>query len=81
MKYQPSTNQFRIETEPGNSVVLATYVQMDEMDSGNYLTKASDLPLYALNRCGPDPEDRIMEPMAIGESGAMLACPRTPARQ
>jgi hypothetical protein len=81
MNYEPSTNQFRIHSEPGNPVVLATYVQIDEMDSGNYLVKASDLPLYALIRCGPDPEDIVMEPMAIGESGAMLACSGPPARQ
>lgn len=81
MNYEPSTNQFRIHAAPGNPVVLATYVQIDEMDSGNYLAKASDLPLYALIRCGPDPEDIIMEPMAIGESGTMLTCPGAQARQ
>jgi len=73
MNYETSTNQFRIHAEPGNPVVLAIYVQIDEMESGNYIAKASDLPLYALIRCGPDPEEIIMEPMAIGESGAMLA--------
>jgi len=75
MNYEPSTNQFRIHADPGNPVVLATYVQVDEMESGNYLAKASDLPLYALIRCGPDPENIIMQSIAIGESGSMLACP------
>jgi len=81
MNYEPSTSQFRIHAEPGNPVVLAISLQIDEMDSGNYLATASDFPLYALIRCGLDPENTIMEPMAIGESVAMLACPGIPARQ
>jgi len=81
MNYEPSTGQFRIHAAPGNPAVLATYVQIDDMQSGNYLVKASDLPLYALIRCGPGPEDIFMEPMAIGDSGATLACPGTAARQ
>jgi hypothetical protein len=81
MNYEPSTNQFRIHASPGNPAVLATYVQIDDMEWGNYLVKASDLPLYALIRCGPGPEDIFMEPMAIGESGTMLPCPGTAARQ
>ena len=79
MNYEPSTNQFRIHAAPGNPAVLATYPEIDEMESGNYLVKASDLPLYALIRCGPDPDAIFMQPMVIGRSGSELTCPGTRA--
>jgi hypothetical protein len=79
--YEPSTGQFRIHASPGNSVVLANFGDVRKMESGAYVVKASDLPLHALISCGPDPDDIVMEPMAVGESGTMLACPGTPAKQ
>jgi hypothetical protein len=42
-----------------------------------YIVKASDLPFYALLRCGPGEGNLLMRPMARGEIGAMLACPGT----
>ena len=48
----------------------------------DYVSKVDDLPLHALIRCGPGPDDIVMESMAIGESGATLACPPgAPAKQ
>jgi hypothetical protein len=81
MNYEPSTGQFRIHAVPGNPVVLAVNKEVGTMEAGTYVVKASDLPLHALIWCGPDPDDIIMRQMAIGESGATLACPGTPAKQ
>ena len=79
--YEPATGQFRIHASPGNPVVMANITEVGSMWGGTYLVKAGDLPLYALISCGPGPDDIVMEPMATGESGIMLACPatRTPA--
>jgi len=79
MNYEPATGQFRIHAVPGNRVVLATYVEDEAMESGTYVLKASDLPLYALIRCGPEPGDIFMAPLALGESSATPACPATPS--
>ena len=79
--YEPSTGQFRIHALPGNPVVLANVGEVGAMSSGTYVVKAGDLPLHALISCGPDPGDIVMEPMAMGESGTMLTCPATPAKQ
>ncbi len=75
MNYEPSTGQFRIHAAPGNPVVLATYAEFTAMNSGTYVVKASDLPLYALIRCGPTPGDIFLRSMEAGDTGAMLACP------
>ena len=48
------------------------------MNSGEYSIKSGDLPLYALLRCGPSPEDIVMVPMSQGQTGAVLVCPRNP---
>jgi len=78
LNYEPSTGQFRIHAAPGNNVVLATYAEYYSMNAETYTMNARDLPLYALIRCGPDPSDLLMRPMAEGESGAMLGCSGSP---
>ncbi len=80
VNYEPATGQFRIHAVSGNGVVLATYVEDEAMESGTYVVKASDLPLYALIRCGPEPSDIYIVPLAIGEVSAKPACPGTSPR-
>jgi hypothetical protein len=80
MNYEPATGQFRIHAVPGNSVVLSTYVEFEAMESGTYVLEASDLPQYALIRCGPEPGDIFMAPIAKGEFSARPACPGTSPR-
>jgi hypothetical protein len=72
--YEAATGQFRIHAVPGNPVVMANFVEVAAMSSGNYVIQASDLPLYALIRCGLDPGDIFMRPLAAGESRATVVC-------
>jgi hypothetical protein len=74
MNYEPSTGQFRVHAAPGNPVVLSTFAEFEAMQSGTYQLKANDLPLYALIRCGPEPEDIFLEPFVMGESSAKPGC-------
>jgi hypothetical protein len=53
---------------------MANFVEVAAMSSGNYVIQASDLPLYALIRCGLDPGDIFMRPLAAGESRATVVC-------
>jgi hypothetical protein len=75
--YEPATGQFRIHAMPGNRVVLSTYVEFKAMNAGAYALKASDLSLYALIRCGPEPEDVFMAPLVMGEFSTKPTCPAT----
>jgi hypothetical protein len=79
MNYEPSTSQFRIHAVPGNPVVMASQADVVDVVDGAYVVKAIDLPLYVLLRCGERPGDIRMRSLAEGESGKMLACPRTAA--
>jgi hypothetical protein len=79
MNYEPSTGQFRIHAVPGNPVVMASPTDVIDTVDGTYVVKPIDLPLYVLLRCGERPGDIRMRPLAEGESGKMLACPRTAA--
>ena len=81
MNYEPSTGQFRIHAAPENPVVLGAYAEFTAMKSGEYVVTARDLPLFALIKCGPGSGDIIMQPMEIGETPAMLACPGASARR
>jgi hypothetical protein len=78
VNYEPATGQFRIHAVQGNAVVLATWPDVEHMNSGEYSIKSGDLPLYALLRCGPSPEDIVMLSMNQGQTGAMLVCPSKP---
>jgi hypothetical protein len=75
MNYEPSCGNFRIHAVEGNTVVVATYDDFNAMQSGTYIVKASDLPLNALIRCGPEHNDIVMVSLAEGELSAKPACP------
>jgi hypothetical protein len=75
VNYEPSTGQFRIHAVPGNAVVLATWPDVDHMNTGEYLIKLDELPLYAVLRCGPALEDLVLVSMSQGQTGATLVCP------
>jgi hypothetical protein len=77
MNYEPSTGQFRVHAAPGNPAVLSAFPEFEAMQSGTYQLKPDDLPLYALIRCGREPEGILVVPLAMGESSTKPACPAT----
>jgi hypothetical protein len=46
--YEPSTKQFRIRVAAPNRIVAATYKQSWKLQSGEYLVREEDLPLYSV---------------------------------
>ena len=50
--YEPSSGQFRIRARPGSPVVTASSNVAEDMAGGEYVVKASDLPLTAILQCG-----------------------------
>jgi hypothetical protein len=75
VNYEPATGDFRIHAVPGNAVVLAAWPDVDHMNTGEYSIKSDELPLYAVLRCGPAPEDLVLFSMSQGQTGATLVCP------
>jgi hypothetical protein len=54
--YEPSTGQFRLRAEPGNAFVVADYGDSFALQSGAYVVKQRDLPLYEVICTGtPEP--------------------------
>jgi hypothetical protein len=44
--YEPSTAQFRIRAVAENSIVVSTYADSSSLQTGSYVVKERDLPLY-----------------------------------
>ncbi len=74
MNYEPSTGQFRLHALPGSLVVLSNTKDDEAMAIGHYVVKASDLPLFALIKCGDRPDDILMKSMKVGDTGSTLQC-------
>ena len=47
--YEPSTAQFRIRAVAGNPIVVSTYEDSWRLQTGSYVVKQSDLPLYQVD--------------------------------
>lgn len=47
--YEPSTGQFRIRAVADNPIVVSTYLAAWELETGSYVTRDRDVPLYEVN--------------------------------
>jgi hypothetical protein len=47
--YEPSTAQFRIRVLSPNPIVVKTYAESWQLQTGTYMVKPSDEPLYAVD--------------------------------
>jgi hypothetical protein len=66
--YEPSSLQFRIRAQPGNSIVLDNRVDVDAVSNGTYKVQSRDLPLYLVYPCGQDSGEVCTRPLKAGES-------------
>jgi hypothetical protein len=51
--YEPASRQFRLRAEPGSLVATASAADAQEMEAGEYVVKAADLPLKNIYQCDP----------------------------
>jgi hypothetical protein len=65
--YEPSTRQFRIRAQHENPVVFDDYADVDAVQSGKYVVKPRDLPLYGVFLCGPALRDVCSRSLGAGE--------------
>jgi hypothetical protein len=52
--YEPSTRQFRVRAEVGNSIVMADYEDVSAVERDRYIIQARDLPVFFVYSCGSD---------------------------
>jgi hypothetical protein len=47
--YEPSTAQFRVRARAANPFVVSTYEDSWKLQTGTYVVKPADLPIYAVD--------------------------------
>jgi hypothetical protein len=50
--YEPATGQFRVRAAHENSIVVSDYGESYHIQTGGYVVKQRDLPLYTIDLCG-----------------------------
>ena len=71
--YEPSTQQFRIRAQPGNSVVLSEYADAYAAEEGNYVVKARDLPLFGVYWCSANETEVCVTSLREGDVVGKIA--------
>jgi hypothetical protein len=51
--YEAPSGQFRLRARPGSPVITSSFADSQEMEGGDYVVKASDLPLVNIYQCDP----------------------------
>ena len=64
--YEPSTAQFRVRAYHENSFVVSDYGESWSIQTGGYVVKARDLPLYNIDLCEPGSARICVAPLRAG---------------
>jgi hypothetical protein len=64
--YEPSVGQFRVRAERDNGIVVPDFRDSWALQSGGYVVKPRDLPLYRIDLCGAGPQQLCAAPVAAG---------------
>jgi hypothetical protein len=65
--YEPGSKMFRVRAAPGNPYVLPNYDLAVEMEAGDYVVQAADLPVYQVYQCGPAGATFCLHALRAGE--------------
>lgn len=76
--YEPGSRMFRVRVAPGNRFVLPDYALALETESGGYIVKQSDLPIWGLYQCDSTGRRLCIGLLSAGERNGHLAYPRRP---
>jgi len=49
--YEPPTQQFRVRATPGNPIVASDFATSDAIQTGRYVVRQEDLPMYQIYQC------------------------------
>lgn len=64
--YEPSTAQFRVRAERENPIVVSKFDESLGIQTGGYVVKARDLPLYDVDLCQPGSPRICVAPLPAG---------------
>ncbi len=64
--YEPSTAQFRVRAYHDNPFVVSDYAESWEMQTGGYIVKPQDLPMYNIDLCQPGNPRICVAPLQAG---------------
>ena len=64
--YEPSTAQFRVRAYRDNPFVISDYAESWSIQTGGYVVKARDLPLYNIDLCEPGSARMCLAPLRAG---------------
>ena len=70
--YEPSSGQFRVRALPGNGIVTTNNQDSSDMESGKYVVKPQDLPVYQVYRCSSLITDLCIRKLEAGETNDRL---------
>ncbi len=68
--YEPSTGQFRVHAQPGNSFVLSDYGDIGKLERGQFVFNRTDVALYRVFSCHAGQEicvDRVLPSQRLVE--------------
>jgi len=64
--YEPSTAQFRVRAYRENPFVVSDYSESYHLQTGGYVVKPRDLPMYSIDRCEPASSRMCVTPLHAG---------------
>ncbi len=65
--YEPSTRQFRVIARGRNAIVADHYPDSWAIQTGEYVVKGGDLPMFALSWCSPGSDEICTRQLRAGE--------------
>lgn len=65
--YEPATREFRVRAAAGNGIVVTTYDEAYQLETGNFVVRPSDLPLYQVEICGQPGQHVCLRELNAGE--------------
>jgi len=70
--YEAASGQFRLRALPGNGIVTTGVQDSVDIESGNYIVKPQDLPIYQVYQCSPRISDLCIRKLEAGEKNDRL---------
>jgi hypothetical protein len=74
--YEPPSGQFRVRVQEDSPVASSDPDDRQDMESGEYVVKPEDLPMWEIYQCDPHDMTRLcLRPLAAGEVNGRLSFP------
>ena len=65
--YEPATREFRIRAAENNGIVVTTYNDAYQLETGEFAVRPQDVPLYQIQSCKPGGQEYCVRELRAGE--------------